>query len=280
MRTERAVAFHHWQAWLLGAMLAGCAPVGAGLEAPPPATSTGVPGFDTRAYPGASVMAAWRAESPYRWVGYYLESPCHPRSSWTGRRAELAAGGWGMAVLYVGEQDWNEVPSPPAGPGVTPQDAPQCTRENLTEDHGRAHGAAASALATAEGFAAGTIVYLNVERVERVTPALRAYVSGWLDGMLDAGVHRPGLYVHAHNANALYALAVEAFGRRGRQDRPGKWVALAAGFDLTRRPSDSGFRDADIWQGVFNVRETWGGTSLLIDVNVAASTSPSTPPAR
>jgi hypothetical protein len=261
---------------MLGVTVAGCAPVGVGVEAPPARAVTGVPGFDTRAYPGASVMAAWRAESPYRWVGYYLESPCHPRSSWVGRRGELIAGGWGIALLYVGEQDWSEIPSPPAGPRVTPEDAPQCTRENLTEEHGHHHGADASRLATAEGFAPGTVVYLNVERVERVSPALRAYVSGWLVGMLDAGVHRPGLYVHGRNAGELYALAVEEFRRRGRQDRPGKWVAQTAGFDLTRRPADSGHPHADIWQGVFNVRETWGGASLLIDVNVAVSPSPST----
>src|SRR3982750_3325429 len=35
-------------------------------------------GFDTGAYPGDDAMRAWRTgDSPYRWAGYYLPSPCH-----------------------------------------------------------------------------------------------------------------------------------------------------------------------------------------------------------
>ena len=34
-------------------------------------------GFDLRDPPPAAVLTAWAAASPYRWVGYYLHSPCH-----------------------------------------------------------------------------------------------------------------------------------------------------------------------------------------------------------
>ena len=59
------------------------------------ATSTGpmrgVPGFDTRDYPGDAVMRGWFGASPYRWVGYYLPAPCYTGTTWTGRRAALRA---------------------------------------------------------------------------------------------------------------------------------------------------------------------------------------------
>ena len=73
-------------------------------------------GFDTYAYPGDEVMRAWRdAEVPYEWVGYYLPSaPCHKGTSWGGKRERLADMGWGVAVVYVGQQPWGEVSVPAA----------------------------------------------------------------------------------------------------------------------------------------------------------------------
>src|ERR1035438_5131479 len=59
------------------------------------------PGFDCYAYPGADVMAAWKAQSPYVFVGYYLTSDNHPDGSWLGNRPALQAAGWGLAVVYL-----------------------------------------------------------------------------------------------------------------------------------------------------------------------------------
>jgi hypothetical protein len=67
-------------------------------------------GFDTYEYPGDDVMRAWRAEAPYEWVGYYLPAPCHSGTSWSGTRQRLAGMGWGMAVIYVGQQTWDKTP--------------------------------------------------------------------------------------------------------------------------------------------------------------------------
>src|SRR5512132_3130105 len=68
-------------------------------------------GFDTFAYPGDDAMRAWlSADKPYRWVGYYLSAPCHTDSSWEGKRDTLSAMGWGMAVIYVGQQTWGRTP--------------------------------------------------------------------------------------------------------------------------------------------------------------------------
>ncbi|HMC57354.1 MAG TPA: glycoside hydrolase domain-containing protein [Gemmatimonadaceae bacterium] len=67
-------------------------------------------GFDTYAYPGDEVMRDWRSSAPYEWVGYYLSAPCHDGETWMGKRARLTDMGWGMAVIYVGQQTWDKTP--------------------------------------------------------------------------------------------------------------------------------------------------------------------------
>jgi hypothetical protein len=263
--------------------VAGLAAVGAGLAACAPiqvdrAPAAAFPGFDTMLYPGDAVMARWRAESPYRWVGYYLRSPCHPRDSWVGTRAALESMGWGLAVLYVGEQDWRHIAGGATGPGLTPPgEAPRCTPGNLTAEHGAADAADAERALAADGFPPGTVVYLNVERVDRITPELTAYVGAWVGALLDGGRYVPGLYAHFSNAPNLRALAAGEFAGRGRADRPRLWVARTGDFSLDRHPRDSGVEHANAWQGVLDTSETWGGTTLRIDRNVADSPSPSAP---
>jgi len=67
-------------------------------------------GFDTHTYPGDEKMRAWKnaPNAPYSWVGFYLPSaPCHKGTSWSGKRQALQDMGWGVAVVYVGQQTWN-----------------------------------------------------------------------------------------------------------------------------------------------------------------------------
>src|SRR5688572_11134150 len=69
-------------------------------------------GFDTYRYPGDDVMQAWRhRDVPFEWVGYYLPAPCHDGLTWVGKRQRLADMGWGMAVIYVGQQTWGRTPT-------------------------------------------------------------------------------------------------------------------------------------------------------------------------
>src|SRR4051812_36723144 len=69
-------------------------------------------GFDTHTYPGSATMHAWKQTpgAPYSWVGYYLPAPCHNDKSWVGKRDTLRAMGWGIAVVYVGQQTWGKAP--------------------------------------------------------------------------------------------------------------------------------------------------------------------------
>ena len=233
----------------------------------PPIFRTSVPGFDTRTYPGDKVMELWLDESPYRWVGYYLPAPCYTGNSWVGKRARLTEMGWGIAVLFVGEQDW----AASAGSDPTPiaREGARCTRTNVTAANGRADAQGAAVATASEGFGAGTIVFLDVERVDRVSTNLAAYVRAWIRGMLDDGRYTPGLYAHADNADTLYVIAQQEFSAWGRTDSPRLWVTRSADFDIDRAPSDAGIAGAAIWQGRLDAELEWGGTRLLIDENVA-----------
>jgi hypothetical protein len=261
---------------LLSASLtaSACATISGAASGAASSSARGVPGFDTRDYPGAASMQAWLRDSPYRWVGYYLPAPCYTGSSWNGRVSEIERMGWGIAVLFVGEQDWREAGAPAETP--TPAGgAPRCTQANLTAEQGRADAGAAAAAAAAEGLAAGTVVYLNVERVERVSPNLLAYQSAWFDALLGGGRYTPGLYAHERNVEALYGAAAAAFARHGRDDAPRLWVASQTGFALERSPAESPSPWASVWQGAFDRLESWGGVTLRIDANVARPASPS-----
>src|SRR5690348_17876916 len=77
-------------------------------------------GFDTGIYPGDAALRAWRdSGAPYEWAGYYLPSPCHPDQSWSGKRETLTSLGYGVAVLYVGQQTWGRAPGEPYKVPVT-----------------------------------------------------------------------------------------------------------------------------------------------------------------
>jgi hypothetical protein len=254
-------------------VLCACAAGGAGIRAP--ANGRGVPGFDTRDYPGSTAMERWRAESPYRWVGYYLPAPCYTGSTWTGRRAELRAQGWGFAVIYVGEQDWAAMGNAPSARDSAVVQNPRCTRNNLNAERGEVNGAAAVAAAAADGFPDNTAIFLDVERVERISPELTAYIQAWVTTLLRDGRYVPALYAQERNAPDLYALMTAEFVRSNRSDRPRLWVARTIGFAIDRAPSESGYAVASVWQGVLNTSETWGNTTLRIDVNVADSDDPS-----
>ena len=247
------------------------------ISQPPSADYRGVPGFDTRDYPGDGVMARWRETSPYRWVGYYLQAPCYTGTSWIGKRVAIEEMGWAMAVLYVGEQDWAAMGDAAAAPPAAPADSAgnaRCTRDNLSAANGRAHALDASMRAFGSGFGHGTTIYLDVERVDEVSSDLAAYVGAWIGALIDAGQYLPGLYAHARNAEALMAIGTAEYEERARFGGPRLWVASSEGFDVTAAPSESGIANASIWQGAFDREERWGDVTLRIDVNVAQAGLP------
>lgn len=265
------------------------------------AAPAGVPGFDIGVHPGDAALRAWRAPaSPYRWMGYYLVAPCHRDASYVGRRAAIAALGYGTAVLYVGQQTWEGVPAreprdgplldraPTAAPPATARTRalwqlarpaaaaaqPTCSRTLLSGERGAAEGADAIARTAAEGFPAGTAVFLDLEPMTVIPEAMRAYYRAWVRALLADGRYRPAIYCHHRNAAAIHA-DVRALFDEFRAGAPAFWISRPSGFALTRAPTEVGFAFATAWQGVLDAPRTWNGVTLTIDENVATSASPS-----
>jgi hypothetical protein len=238
--------------------------------------ASGVPGFDTSRYPGDDAMRAWRSPaSPYRWVGFYLQSPCRRDTSWNGTRAMLEGMGWGIAILYVGQQAWE-------GSAAVQQDSaavtpPACTRALLTESRGTADANDAIARAAAEGFAQGMTIFLDIERMSVVPDSMRNYYRAWVEQIWRDGRYRPGIYGHRLNADAINGDIESA--RAADPTRPAVrwWVTGGSDFTLARAPRDAGVAFASVWQGVHNARERWNDVTLDIDINVADRPSPSVP---
>ena len=272
------------------------------------ATASGHPGFDTGEYPGDDAMRAWRSGgSPYEWTGYYLPSPCHPDEGWSGKRQTLTQMGYGLAVLYVGQQTWGRKPGVPhyvpvrvsrkvrtrvgygkhrrtvtrtkthmvmrraAKPGPTET----CNADFVTAARGARDGIDAATRASREGFAPGTTVFLDLERMDVLHQPMREYYMAWVRAMLADGRYRPGIYVHTFNANVVYYDVKGVYTAAGADGDPPFWVAKSEGFELTKLPREMGHAFAAVWQGVLNVEQMFNGRRIRLDVNVSSSPSPS-----
>jgi len=237
-------------------------------------------GFDTHTYPGDKTMRAWKGAtgSPYRWVGYYLPSPCHKDRSWTGKRETLVQMGWGLAVVYVGQQTWGRTPKPSAKRSAQLQkQGSSCNADLITAERGDADGADAIAVTEKEGFPARSVVFLDSERMEKVPPVMRDYYRAWARRLLRDGRYLPGVYVHAFNAQLVHDDIKAEFVAAGVTEEPRIWVATGHGYEEGKAPQDVGFAFAGIWQGMIDVARRVADIKLPIDVNVSSWTSPSDP---
>jgi hypothetical protein len=238
-------------------------------------------GFDTHTYPGDKTMAAWKAApgAPYRWVGYYLPAPCHRDRSWTGKRQTLVDMGWGLAVVYVGQQTWGRTPRKvsDARTAALVKSSKPCNADLVTAERGRADADDAIAATAQEGFPPRSIVFLDIERMEKMPEAMRDYYRAWTRRLLEHGQYRPGVYVHAHNAQTVYDDVKAAFFAAGVDEEPRIWVASGRGWEEGKAPQDVGFAFAGVWQGVIDVARTVADIKLPLDVNVSSWSSPSDP---
>lgn len=238
-------------------------------------------GFDTHTYPGDETMRAWKDApgAPYRWVGYYLPSPCHRDRSWAGKRELLRSMGWGLAVVYVGQQTWGRTPRvlTPARQAALAKSKATCNADFISENRGAADGADAIAVAKLEGFALRSIVFLDIERMEKMPLAMRDYYRAWAKMLLSDGSYRPGVYVHAHNAQAVYDDLKAEFAAAKVSEEPRMWIASGRGFEEGKAPQDVGFTFAGVWQGLIDVARAVADIKLPVDVNVSTWISPSEP---
>ncbi|MBA3655995.1 MAG: DUF1906 domain-containing protein [Gemmatimonadaceae bacterium] len=266
-------------------------------------------GFDTYSYPGDQTMLAWRDESvPFEWVGFYLPAPCHKDPSWSGKREKLMTMGWGLAVIYVGQQTWGSVPGAkryvtkyvtkyqtktvkvrgkrvkkrvaikvPVRTVLEPRArrGSSCDVQLVSADQGTKDANDAITTTLAEGFAAGTVIFLDVERMEKIPTRMRDYYKSWTARVLEDGRFRPGYYTHSHNAVMIFSDVSDVFDAAGFKEEPKFWVAGGKGFSEEKLPQDVGHAFANVWQGLLDVVQTHNGIRLPIDVNVSHVPSPS-----
>jgi hypothetical protein len=127
----------------------------------------------------------------------------------------------------------------------------------------------------AEGFATGTSIFLDLERMDHVPKAMRDYYRAWTKRILDDGRFRPAYYAHSFNADLVYADVKKVLLAAGITSDPPFWIASARGFATDKDPTEVGHAFAQVWQGILDIVETHNGVRLPIDVNVAQWPSPS-----
>jgi hypothetical protein len=212
------------------------------------------PGFDTSGYPGDAAMQTWKASSPYIFVAYYIQSPCHHNAGWMGKRATLTALGWNLLPVYVGQLVVG---------------SSGCTNNVLTAAQGQIDGQDAATKLTGDGFAAGSFVYLDIERCDVLPDGMKDYAGAWVQNVVNAGF-AAGVYCHKHNAPDLQAAIGNAR----------YWIAggVTAQFNVTTsNPSDSGIAFADLWQRPEPISRTFGGVTILVDEDVSSFADPGGP---
>jgi len=134
------------------------------------------PGIDRSGYPGDSLMRLLRTEARVVWTGFYLApAPSHPQAGWMQKRAFLRDLGYGLAPLYVGQQQ--------GGPGS----------HILTAAQGRIDALEAVRLARRAGFPDQSVLYLDIESGPPAAAALMAYYRAWVQGVVAAD-YTPGVY--------------------------------------------------------------------------------------
>lgn len=237
-------------------------------------------GFDTHTYPGDEKMRAWRnaPDAPYHWVGYYLPAaPCHKGTSWSGKRQTLTDMGWGLAVVYVGQQTWGRTPRTLTDKQLATlqRRGATCNADYLSAERGTMEGIDAVRSTREQGFPKGTVIFLDIERMEKMPQRMRDYYRAWVATVLTEGNYRPGIYVHAHNAQAVYSDVKELFAKAGINEEPRFWIASGRDFSPDKMPSDVGHEFAGMWQGVIDVVRRVADVALPIDINVSNWPSPS-----
>lgn len=270
-------------------LLAACTAVaaacgGSATTAPPSSTPrdsvASYAGFDIGVYPGDAALTAWKyPASPYRWVGYYLPAPCHRDTTFAGKRAFITSLGWGITAIYVGQQDWANMAAAPIAPGAAASRAVEamavCTASLLSSSQGAAEAADASAKLRADGFPDGTTVFLDVEHVTTISQPLLDYYRGWVAGVLADGHFKPGVYASKSNAPTFYDQSIADL--HGARYTPPFWIAGSGPFTTASRPADVGLAFAQLWQGMFDAAQQYGGIRLTIDADVSTRPSPSAP---
>jgi hypothetical protein len=196
-------------------------------------------GFDRNDYPGDTNLSILR--QTFSFSGYWLNNPPGERSNtWVGKRKAVESAGFGFLVLFNGRlyADLKSVSHAAA--------------------LGKSDAKTAAATAKHEGFHAGTVIFLDQEQGGRMLPEQKAYIYGWVDGVIAAGF-RAGIYcsgIPAKEDNGATIVTADDI----RKNSAGRKIVYfvtndvcppSPGCAFPKRPpspASSGLPFADVWQ--------------------------------
>jgi len=155
-----------------------------------PAAARSYLGFDRNEYPGDAAMKMLRHDFAY--TSFWLSPPPGDKTNkntWTGKREFLRAQDFGFVVLYRG------------------RDAHELKTEARAKELGTMDARSAASSAKAEGFSAGTIIFLDIEDGGRLPAAYHSYLRGFADELAHttfrAGVYCSGIPVKEGSGSSI-----------------------------------------------------------------------------
>ncbi len=205
-------------------------------KAPGPAAYLG---FDRNEYPGDDALPALR--KVFSFTGYWLgPPPGEKRSTWQGKRALLQSQGFGFVVLFNGRES------------RTLHNSPDARHKGALDAHSAMKSAAE------EGFAKGTVIFLDIEEGGRLPTSYHEYLQAWGDGLAKAG-YRAGVYCSAipvDEAQGVHITTTQDIQAHISSPGLAYWVyndacppAPGCVFPANPPPpAQSGFSSAAIWQ--------------------------------
>lgn len=142
-------------------------------------------GFDSNDYPGDAAIPL--LAKTFTFAGYWLNAPPGEEAgeavnTWKGKREILLKNGLGFLVLFNGR--WER----------------ELENENHAVSLGKSDAKAAVEAAKSEGFARGTVIFLDQEEGGSMSDDQMAYLLAWFDGVTSAGF-RAGVYCSGMPAN-------------------------------------------------------------------------------
>jgi len=242
-------------------------------------------GFDRNEYPGDAALLVLR--KTFSFSGYWLTPPPREKkNTWVGKKKVLEVQGFGFLLLARGRESVS-VQSGAKAKGIA--DARETSRS-----------------ANEEGFAAGSIVFLDVEEGGRLPPQFHLYLRAWTDELVRQGF-RPGVYcsgVPVNDGNGHKIVTADDIRtNKGSRDitfwvfndmcPPSLGCRTSVGLPV---PAGSGVAYAAVWQfvrsplqketastcaGYANDGNCYAAVDAAhrwhLDLNVASSNSPSSP---
>jgi hypothetical protein len=131
-------------------------------------------GFDRNIYPGDAAVPLLR--KTFAFTGYWLSPPPGEKTNtWLGKRKLFHSQGFGFIVLYRG------------------RDSSEFKNSADASQKGTLDARTASTAADNEGFARGTVIFLDIEEGGRLADLYHAYLRAWADALVETG-YRSGVY--------------------------------------------------------------------------------------